>query len=134
MRRFHALTGTPEAISTVTGALGYRYAYDPEIGQFAHAAAIAVLTPDGRLVQWLYGLSPDPVELGNAISAAEAGRVGSFAQKNILLCYHYDPKTGRYTLLVDRVIQVAGSAFALCLAGLVLFSLKRERRARGTRS
>jgi protein SCO1/2 len=134
MRRFHALTGTPEAISTVTGALGYRYAYDPEIGQYAHAAAVAVLTPDGRLVQWLYGLSPDPVELGEAISAAQGGRTGSFAEKIILLCYHYDPKTGRYTLLVDRVLQIAGSAFALSLAGIVLFTLQRERRARGTRS
>jgi protein SCO1/2 len=134
MHRFHALTGTAEAISAVTGALGYRYAYDPEIGQYAHAAAIAVLTPDGRLVQWLYGLSPDPVELGNAISAAEAGRIGSFAEAIILLCYHYDPKTGRYTLLVDRVIRIVGSAFALSLAGAVLFMLQRERRARGTRS
>ena len=92
-----------------------------------------MLTPDGRLVQWLYGLSPDPVELGNAISAAEAGRIGSFAEAIILLCYHYDPKTGRYTLLVDRVIRIVGSAFALSLAGAVLFTLQRERRARGTR-
>ena len=133
-RRVHALTGAPEAISAVTGALGYHYAYDPEIGQYAHAAAVAVLAPDGRLVQWLYGLSPDPVELGNAISAAQDGRIGTFAQQIILLCYHYDPKTGRYTLLVDRVMQIAGSAFALSLAGVVLVTLRRERRVRGTLS
>jgi protein SCO1/2 len=118
----------------VTGALGYHYAYDPEIGQYAHAAAVAVLTPDGRLVQWLYGLSPDPVELGSAVAAAQAGRIGNIAQQIILLCYHYDPKTGRYTLLVDRVLQIIGSACAVTLAGFVLLALQRERRVRGKAS
>jgi protein SCO1/2 len=133
-RSFHALTGGSGEIAAVTGALGYHYAYDPEIGQYAHAAAVAVLTPDGRLVQWLYGLSPDPVELGSAVAAAQAGRIGNIAQQIILLCYHYDPKTGRYTLLVDRVLQIIGSACAVTLAGFVLLALQRERRVRGKAS
>ena len=125
-RSFHALTGTGEAIASVTGALGYRYAYDPDIRQFAHAAAIAVLTGDGHLVRWIYGLAPDPDELGTAIVSAQSGRIGSLGEQLILLCYHYDPRTGRYTLLVNRLMQMAGTATALVLAAFLAVAYRRE--------
>lgn len=129
-RSFHALTGTAEAVASITDALGYRYAYDPDLHQFAHAAAIAVLTRDGRLVRWIYGLAPDPNELGTAIVSAQSNSVGSLGEKLILLCYHYDPHTGRYTLLVDRLMQVAGTATALVLAVALAVAYRRERTSR----
>jgi protein SCO1/2 len=126
-RNIHALTGTAEAIASVTDALGYHYAYDPALHQFAHAAAIAVLTQDGRLVRWIYGLAPDPDELRTAIVSAQSDRIGSLGEQLILLCYHYDPRTGRYTLLVNRLLQMAGTATALVLAAVIAFAWRRER-------
>jgi protein SCO1/2 len=126
-RSIHALTGTAEAVASITGALKYRYAYDPDLHQFAHAAATAVLTPDGRLVRWIYGLTPDPDELGTAIAAAQNDRIGSLGERLILLCYHYDPRTGRYTLLVNRLMQMAGTATVLILAATIMVAYRRER-------
>ena len=127
----HALTGEAGEIHLVTDALGYRYAFDPDLGQYAHMAAIAVLTPNGRVVRWLSGLAPDPQELGKAIAAARDERVASLGDTLLLLCYHYDPVTGRYTLLVSRVIQISGFATVLALAGFVGVSVLRERRRGG---
>jgi protein SCO1/2 len=127
----HALTGGEAAIKAVTDALGYRYAYDPEIGQYAHVAALAVLAPDGRLARWLYGLAPEATALDEAVAEAREGRIGSLGERLLLLCYRYDPRTGRYTLLIDRVLQVAGIAVVLALAGFVVLSLLKERKAGG---
>jgi len=126
-RNFHALTGTAGAVASIMNALGYRYAYDPDLHQFAHAAAIAVLTREGRLVRWIYGLAPDPDELGAAIVSAQGGKAGSLGERLILLCYHYDPHTGRYTLLVTRLVQVAGTAAALALTVGIVMAWRRER-------
>ncbi len=127
----HALTGEAGEVHAVTDALGYRYAFDPDLGQYAHAAAIAVLTPEGRVVRWLPGLAPDPQELGRAIADAREGQVASLRETLLLMCYHYDPVTGRYTLLVSRIVQISGVATVLALAGLVGFSIMRERRRGG---
>ncbi len=88
-----ALTGREREIRRVTDALGYRYAWDDRIGQYAHMAATAVLTPDGRLSSWLYGLNPTPAELDAAIDQAAAGRSGGVMQRLLVECYHYDPRT-----------------------------------------
>jgi len=98
----HALTGKAVDIQHVTDALGYRYAFDPEIGQYAHDAAIAVLGPDGHLSRWLYGLAPDPGDLKLALTEAGQGQTGDWGDQLLLLCYHYDPVTGQYSLLIWR--------------------------------
>jgi protein SCO1/2 len=126
----HALTGDAAEIASVTEALGYRYAFDSALGQYAHVAALAVLTPNGRLVRWLYGIVPDPDGLGNSLTAARENRFGSVREQLLLLCYRYDPVTGRYTLLVSRVVQVAGAATVLALASFVALALMQERRSR----
>ncbi|WP_027133220.1 SCO family protein [Geminicoccus roseus] len=125
-----ALTGTQADIQAVTQAIGYRYAWDERIGQYAHVAAVALLTPDGRLARWLYGLSPDPTDLRLALTEAGQGRIGDWAEQVLLLCYHYDPQTGRYGPLVWTILRVGGTATALVGAGLIGWSLLRERRAR----
>lgn len=121
-----ATVGSPREVHAVTDALGYRYAFDPRIGQYAHAAASAVLTPDGRLVRWLYGLTPQPDELAQAIADARIGRTGGLVRQLVLLCYHYDPRTGTYSLLIDRVVRYAGIAAVLLIAGLILWLRRRS--------
>lgn len=125
----HALTGTASDIHAVTDALGYRYAWDPNIGQYAHDAAVAVLTPDGRLSRWLYGLSPEGNDLKLALTEAGQGQIGSWGDQLLLLCYHYDPVTGRYSSLIQMVLQMAGGVTVLAGGGLFGFALLRERKA-----
>ncbi len=120
------VVGNAPQVHAVTDALGYRYAYDPRIRQYAHVAAIAVLTPDGRLVRWLNGIAPDPAVLGRAVADARAGRTGVFARAIGLLCYHYDPETGRYSLAIGRIIRAAALLTALALA-VAIFLLSRRR-------
>jgi protein SCO1/2 len=127
----HALTGDAAAIRQVTDALGYRYAYDPGIGQYAHVAATAVLTPDGRLARWLYGVAPDPTDLRLALTEAGQGTIGSFGDQLLLLCYHYDPSTGRYGSVIWLVLRIAGGATVLGFGGFIGLALLRERRRRG---
>lgn len=124
----HALTGYAKDIATVTQALGYRYAFDERIGQYAHVAAVAVLTPDGRLARWLYGIAPEPTDLHLALTEAGEGRLGDFADQLLLLCYHYDPQTGRYGSLVWSMLRVGGGITVLGLGGFIVLSLRRERR------
>jgi protein SCO1/2 len=128
----HALTGTEADIRAVTDALGYRYAFDPGIGQYAHIAAVAVLTPDGRLARWLYGVAPDPTDLRLALTEAGRGTIGSFGDQLLLLCYHYDPTTGRYSSVIWLLLQLGGGATVLALGGFVGLAVVRERR-RGDR-
>ncbi|MGE0717109.1 MAG: SCO family protein [Alphaproteobacteria bacterium] len=125
----HALTGEAESVAGVTGALGYRYAWDDDIGQYAHVAAVAVLTPDGRLARWLYGVAPNPADLDLALTEAGQGSLGTWRDQLLLLCYHYDPATGRYGSLVSTALRVFGGITAVGGAGLIGLALLRERRA-----
>jgi len=122
-----ALTGSDPAIRAVTGALGYRYAWSRQLRQYAHLSGTAVLTPDGRLSSWLYGLSPTPSQLDAAIAQAKAGHSGGVMQQILLLCFHYDPQTGRYSLAITRVLRLAGIATVLLMAlGIGLLSRRRR--------
>jgi protein SCO1/2 len=118
-------------VAALTGALGYRYAWDAELQQFDHVAAVAVLTPDGRLSNWLYGVAPEPRDVTLALTAAGAGRIGRWTDQLLLLCYHYDPVQGRYTPIVWTALRL------VCLGGLAIALLclgrawRRERRWAG---
>jgi len=120
-----ALVGDDGSIHAVTDALGFRYAWDDRIGQYAHVAAVAVLTPDGRLSSWLYGLAPQPQAVRQAIAAAAEGRTGSWADQLLLLCYHYDPATGRYTPAIETILRIAA---ALTVVGLAVLLWRLRRR------
>jgi len=129
MGRVFAVTGTAAAIGRVTSALGYRYAYDPRIGQYAHVAATAVLTPDGRLVRWVYGIAPQPTLLRASLADAAAGRTGGVIDRLILLCYHYDPVEGRYGFAIDRLLKLGCLLTAAALGAFIIASRRRELRA-----
>jgi len=126
-----ALVGRAPQVEAVTRALGYRYTWVPATHQYAHMAAIAVLAPDGRLVRWLQGLGVSPVALDAALADARHGRTDDIGATIRLLCFHFDPTTGRYTLAIWRLIQwTAGGAAGLLAAGVGL-ALWRERRRGG---
>jgi protein SCO1/2 len=125
---WHFLVGDQESIDRVTKAVGFRYRYDPASGQFAHAAGIVVLTPAGRLSRYFYGIDYPPGDLRLALVESSAGKIGSPVDQILLLCFHYDPATGKYGLIIARAIQLAGLATLLVLGTFLTVMFRRERR------
>ncbi len=117
---WHFLTGDAAAIRQVTQAAGFHYLYDPASDQFAHASGILVLTPNGKAARYFMGIEYPPKDLRQALTEASQHRIGSLAQRLLLLCFHYNPLTGRYGLLITRVVQAAGIGTVLLLGGLML--------------
>jgi protein SCO1 len=129
---WHFLTGDEAAIRRLTDAVGYRYRFEPATGQFAHAAGLLVLTPQGRVSRFLGGLEFAPRGLRFAVVEASSGQVGSTVDRAVLLCFAYDPATGRYTLSILRLLKLAGVAFLVAsLCGFVWLKRfeRRQRRA-----
>jgi protein SCO1/2 len=126
---WHFLTGDEDQIKKLADAVGFRYAYDPDSKQFAHASAIMVLTPDGKISKYFYGIQYSPRDLRLGLVEASAGRIGTPVDSILLFCYHYDPHTGKYGLLISRLIQTGGllTIAAIGITMLVLF--RRERYA-----
>jgi len=124
---WHFLTGAENSIEKLTRAVGFHYNYDAQTGEFAHATGIVLLTPAGKVSRYYYGIdfSPRDLRLG-LIEAAEA-RIGTPIDQLLLFCFHYDPVTGKYGLLVTNVIRLAGGLTVLLLAGFVIALLRRER-------
>jgi len=122
-----ALVGNAGAVAAVTRALGYRYTRIGSSDTYAHMAAVAVLTADGRLVRWLPGIGVSSAGLQAALADAKRGEAGELGAAIRLLCFHFDPATGRYSLAVWRVVQLAGAGAALALAAALGFALWRER-------
>ncbi|HVN67815.1 MAG TPA: SCO family protein, partial [Candidatus Sulfotelmatobacter sp.] len=125
------LTGTDPAIHAVSDAVGFHFAYDPDMRQFAHAAGIMVLTPEGRVARYFYGVEYPVQDVQLGLVDASHGKIGNLSDKLLLYCYHYDPTTGRYGLAVMRVLQVSGAATVLAIGIGVAVLLGRERRAAG---
>ena len=123
-----ALVGTSSSVRAVTDAIGYRYAYDPQAGQYAHVAAVAVLTPDGRLSRWFGGMAPQSREVEQALVDATRDRTPGLGETIALLCFHYDPLTGRYSLAIERLVQAAALLSVIVLA-LLVWRLRKQRAA-----
>jgi len=124
---WHFLTGDQESIARLTRAAGFRYTWDAATRQFAHPSGIVVLTPEGRLARYLFGIEYGPRDLRFALVEASSGRVGSKVDALLLFCYHYDPATGRYGLVIMRTIRVAGAATVVALAAFITIMVRRER-------
>lgn len=117
-RGWHFLTGDAAAIQTLTQAVGFHYAYDADQNQYQHASGIMVLTPQGKLARYFYGVEYAPRDLRFALIEAAARRIGSAVDQVLLWCYHYDPATGQYSLLIMNLIRLAG---LLTVGGLGIF-------------
>jgi protein SCO1/2 len=123
---WHFLTGDEAAIRSLTSAVGFRYVWDPETSQFAHPAGVIVLTPDGRIARYLYGIEYAPNDLRLALVEAASGKIGNPIDQFLLLCYQYDPETGRYGRAIMRTVRIAGILTVASLLTFVITMLRRE--------
>jgi len=126
---WHFLTGDQASIKSLTETVGFHYNYDPISKQFAHASAIYVLTPEGKIARYFYGIEYKPRDFRLGLVEASANKIGSPADQVLLFCYHYDPTTGKYGMAITQVTRVLGTATVLLLGGFVFIMLRRERHA-----
>jgi protein SCO1/2 len=124
----HFLTGRESSIAQLTGAVGFKYAYDEKIDQYAHPALITVVTPQGRVSRYLFGIEFAPRDLRLALVEAADNRIGSVVDQMLLFCYHYDPERGTYGFAITNLVRLGGVLTVLALGTFILVSLRRERR------
>ena len=122
---WHFLTGDEPQIRQLANAVGFRYAYDPASKQFAHASAIMILTPQGKISRYLYGIQYATRDLRLGLVEASEGKIGTPVDQILLFCYHYDAATGKYSLLISRVLK-AGGIFTVLVIGIGIFLLARS--------
>jgi protein SCO1 len=132
-RGWHFLTGDQQAIAALTKSVGFRYAFDEQSGQFAHASGIFVLSPEGKISRYLSGVDYPPRDLRLAIVEASAGKVGTMADQVLLLCCMYDPTTGRYGLAIMTALRVAGLVTVAVMGAGIFMMLRRDRGQRAHR-
>ena len=125
---WHFLTGDQQSIDALTNAVGFRYAYDSSIRQYAHAAAILVLTPDGRIDRYFYGVIYPARDVRLGLVEASQGKIGTLTDHALLYCYQYDPMTGKYGMVVMNVLRAAGGLTVLILGIFMTMMFLRERK------
>ena len=117
---WHFLTGDAPAITTLTKTVGFRYSWDPKYQQYAHASGIIVLTPEGKTSRYFFGIDYAPADLELALAEAGQGKSVSVTDRILLYCFHYDPSTGKYSLVITRVVQAGGIITVLVVVGMIL--------------
>lgn len=124
-RGWHFLTGDKQTIAQLANEVGFRFQYDPGSHEYAHPSGFLVLTPEGKISRYFFGVNYDAKELRGAIITASKGQRGSVITQLILLCYHYNPVTGKYGALVLNVLRAFGLATVLLLAGWIGWMCRR---------
>lgn len=122
------LTGDDPQVQALTTAIGFRYAFDPTIQQFAHAAGFVIATPQGKLSRYMFGMDPSPRDLRMALKESSQGRIGDPVAQMLLMCFHYDPTSGKYTMGVITAIRAAGVLTVALIGGFLFLSFRREKR------
>ena len=125
---WHFLTGPQASIESLTKTVGFRYAWDPKYQQYAHASGLIILTPEGKTARYFYGIDYAPSDLELSLAEASHGKATSVADQILLFCFHYDPTTGRYSLMITRLIQAGGVLTVLLLGCYVLLTLYLDKR------
>jgi protein SCO1/2 len=126
---FHFVTGTADAIKRITTAAGYRYYWDEETKQWAHASGVLLVAPDGRMARFLPGIEPFPRDLQLGLLEASEGKIGTIVDRAILYCYQYNEASGRYGAAIMRTIRLTAVHTMMGLFGFVAINLRRERKA-----
>jgi protein SCO1 len=124
---WHFLTGSAESINALTKVVGFQYQYDEKRNQYAHATAIMVLTPQGHISRYFYGVEFPPKDLRMGLVEASQNKIGNAVDQILLYCYHYDPATGKYGAIVSNMLKLGGGLTVLLLAGLIFVLLRLER-------
>jgi protein SCO1/2 len=127
---WHFLTGREENIRALANAVGFRYAYDETIKQYAHGAGLELLTPKGVIARYFYGIEFSARDIRLGIVEASEERIGSPIDSVLLLCYHYDPATGKYGAAALTMVRIGAVATMIAFAAFLFVSLRRERAER----
>ncbi|MGE5207333.1 MAG: SCO family protein [Chlamydiota bacterium] len=130
---WHFLTGSAASIAALTQAAGFQYQYNAQENQFAHPTAIMTLTPKGKVSQYYYGIEYAPRDLRLGLVQASNGQIGTLVDEALLYCYRYDPKTGKYSAIVSRVLRISGALW-LAMVGVflvVMFRMEPKNRMQG---
>ena len=125
---WHFLVGDSLSIKKLADAVGFKFIYDQPTRQFAHASGIMVATPQGKLARYLYGIEYGAKDLTFSIMEAAQEKIGSPVDKLLLLCYHYDPTTGKYGVVVANLLRGGGALTVLIIAGYMFVNYRRDRR------
>jgi protein SCO1/2 len=123
---WHCLVGDEKSIAQLAGEVGYRYAYDPQTKQYAHPSGVVVLTPEGKISRYVFGAAFNSTELRDALAAARKGKSGSVFSEIFLLCYHYNPITGKYGHLILSILRVASIGFVALIGWWVFLMASRS--------
>ncbi len=129
-RGWHFLTGRQDQIERLAQAVGFRYQQDPETGLYLHASGIMVLTPEGKLARYFYGVDYASKDLRLGLIEASQNKIGSVVDQLLLLCYQYDPATGKYGLVIMNSLRIAAGLTVAAMVGFVALMLRRERCAK----
>jgi len=124
---WHFLTGRANEIRALTDAVGFQYQFDPKTGQYAHVAAIVLLTPDRHIAEYFFGVDFSPRDMRLGLVQAGQGKIGNLADAVLLYCYHYDPRTGKYGAVISRVLKIGGLATVLMLGAFVFVMYRADR-------
>lgn len=125
---WHFLTGDEPAIRRLANQVGFHYAYDPSVRQYAHPSGLVVLTPDGTISKYLFGVQFLPSDVYGALQSASVSKVGSPIQKLVLLCFHYNPIRGKYGALIMAIVRVLGASTIGGIMVLVVAMIRGERK------
>jgi protein SCO1/2 len=128
---WHFLTGKQSQIAQLADAVGFHYRYDEKLGQFAHAAGIMLLTPEGKLAQYYYGVEYSAKDMRLGIIEASQNRIGSLADQVLLYCYHYDPRSGKYGPAITSIVRIAGLATVIVLGSVLALLFRKEKHGQG---
>ena len=126
---WHFLTGDQTTVKAIADVAGFGYEYLPESDEYAHASAIMVVTPEGQLAQYFYGVEYPPKDLRLAMVEASNNKLGSLVDQLLLYCYRYDPTVGQYTAVTMRILRIVGGAFCIVLFAFVWIAFRRDRAA-----
>jgi protein SCO1/2 len=123
---WHFLTGPQPSIDRLANAVGFRYVYDPQRNQFAHAAGIVIVTPAGRVSRYLFGVEFPARDVRLGLIESAGGKIGGVVDQVLLYCFHYDPEIGRYSAVTMHIVRLAGLATVIGIVLLIVLLRRRE--------
>lgn len=123
---WHFLTGDQHNIDVLAKTMGFKYRYDAKLNQFIHAAGIALVTPQGKMAQYYYGVEYSPKDLRLGLIEASQDKIGNIVDQVVLYCYHYDPNTGKYGAVISNILRIGGALTMVMLGGFIVLMLRRD--------
>lgn len=124
---WHFWVGNDTNIARLADSVGFHYTYDAQIDEYVHPSGIMILTPQGKVSRYLFGIDYQEHDLRLGLIEASANRIGSLVDRLLLLCYHYDPIEGQYTVAIMNVVRMAGLLTVLAIATILVYLFRQER-------